>query len=341
MKINFILPFKRMSGGIRVVYIYANYLTKQGHDVCCYLPMLSYKGKGQSLPFRIKASISNTIKKENWFECHFPVKVVPVIKDQFVRDADVVIATAWQTAYDVKKLNNSKGRKYYFVQGYETFNGEKEQVEATYQLDIPIITISKALQKKIATFSEKVEVIYNGLFDEEYIVGEKQKTEKFTVILMYHEASYRRTEDALNVVKKVKEMYSDIHVIVYGRKITESFPKDYEVLENPERTVLISAYQKADVFLFTSVIEAWGLPIVEAMANKCAVIGRKIGALDELYDGKNALIIEDVEEMVEQVSFLHDNREKLRKIQNAGFQTVKQLNWENAGKRFENLILNK
>ena len=37
MKINFIIPFKRLSGGIRVVYIYANYLVSQGHDVCCCL----------------------------------------------------------------------------------------------------------------------------------------------------------------------------------------------------------------------------------------------------------------------------------------------------------------
>ena len=29
MRINFIIPFKRLSGGIRVVFLYANYLTEK------------------------------------------------------------------------------------------------------------------------------------------------------------------------------------------------------------------------------------------------------------------------------------------------------------------------
>ena len=33
MKINFVIPFKRLSGGIRVVFLYANYLVGKGHDV--------------------------------------------------------------------------------------------------------------------------------------------------------------------------------------------------------------------------------------------------------------------------------------------------------------------
>ena len=85
MKINFVIPFKRLSGGIRVVFLYANYLVGKGHDVVCYMPMVSYKGKDQSALFRLKASLSNTFKPEHWFDAKFKLKIVPVIKPKFIR----------------------------------------------------------------------------------------------------------------------------------------------------------------------------------------------------------------------------------------------------------------
>ena len=175
MKINFIIPFKRMSGGIRVIYIYANYLVSQGHDVCCYLPAISYPGKNQNLLYRVRASISNAFKPEKWFDYKFKVKVVPVINNIFIRDADVVIASSWQTAYDVEKLAKKKGRKFYFVQGLETYNGDEERVNDTFKLNMRIITISSQLKDYINNFNDKVNIIHNGLFDEEFIQGEKEK----------------------------------------------------------------------------------------------------------------------------------------------------------------------
>ena len=70
MRINFIIPFKRLSGGIRVVFLYANYLTEKGYDVVCYVPMVSYRGKNQNALFRFKASLSNTFKPEHWFNAN-------------------------------------------------------------------------------------------------------------------------------------------------------------------------------------------------------------------------------------------------------------------------------
>lgn len=337
MKINFILPFKRMSGGIRVVYIYASYLAGRGHDVCCYLPMVSYKGKNQSIAFRIKASISNTIKKEKWFSCDFPVKAVPLILPVFIRDADVTIATAWQTAYDVAKLPDCKGRKFYFVQDYEIFNGTKVEVEGTYQLGIPMITISKVLKHRLNCFSPDVQVVYNGLFDWEYIDGEKTKREKPGIMLMYHEAKHKGTEEGLKVIHELEQRGLQFQVIIFGRKINQSFPKEYKVYENPDRKQLIRLYQESDIYLFTSSIEAWGLPIVEAMANRCAVVGRKLGALDELYNEENSVIVSDCEEMLCAVMALLQDSERLGMIQNAAYETAKGLNWKKSAFRFEQI----
>lgn len=327
-----------MSGGIRVVYIYANALVKRGHDVCCYLPMVSYRGKDQSLAFRIKASISNTIKKENWFSCRFPVKVVPLITPCWIRNADVTIATAWQTAYDVAGLPACKGRKFYFVQDYEIFNGTAEEVEGSYGLGIPMITISRRLEKRLRCFSSQVQVVYNGLFEWEYMKTKKVRGDKPGILLMYHEAEHKGTEEGLKVIQELECQGLEYRVALFGRKISRTFPETYKVYENPERKQLIRLYQESDIYLFTSSIEAWGLPVVEAMANRCAVVGRKLGALDELYNGENAVIVKNCEEMLTAVIQLLQDSERLDAIQSAAYKTARQLNWNRSALRFEKMI---
>lgn len=93
-------------------------------------------------------------------------------------------------------------------------------------------------------------------------------------------------------------------------------------------------YRNADVYLFTSHREAWGLPVVEAMANKCAVIGRRIGALAELGTSKNSMLVADNKEMYQSLLKLYNNRQLLREIQNNGYESVQYLSWNNSCEKF-------
>ena len=40
---------------------------------------------------------------------------MPIIKDIFIKDADIVIANHWQTVKSVHKLNKTKGIKFNFI----------------------------------------------------------------------------------------------------------------------------------------------------------------------------------------------------------------------------------
>lgn len=334
MKINFIIPFKRLSGGIRVVYIYANYLVSQGHDVCCYLPAISYKGKNQSVSLRVRASISNTLKKEKWFDCKFPVKVVPKINDIFVRDADITIATAWQTAYDVALLSEKKGKKVYFIQGYETFNGSKENVEGTYKLGLHTIVVSKKLKELLSKFTDDVTLINNGISENEFISGNKPIHSNFNILLMYNEAPFKGSEEGVEIIRKLQKKYPNVRGMVFGRSVPQKLKEDFLWKELPNRKDLLNMYREADVYLFTSHREAWGLPVVESMANKCAVIGRKIGALAEIGTSKNSMVVANNEEMYQAVLNLYNDCNLLSSIQDNGYKSVQYLSWDNSCEKF-------
>ena len=338
MRVNFIIPNRRLTGGLRVNYIYANYLANKGHDVCFYLPAFTYYTKEIGIPLWIKSSFGNMIKKERWFDCHFPVRVVPSISDQFIRDADAVIASSWQTAVDVDRLNIRKGRKYYFIQGDETFYEDKETVLNTYGLDLRIITITSHLKEKILPYNHDVHVVYNGLDDSEFLYTEKKRNNELCVMVLFHEAPYKGTEEALSIIEEAFNRGLNITPIIYGRRITKKFPENYIVAENPKREDLIKLFRHADIYLFTSFLDAWGLPVVEAMSNKCAVIGRNIGALEELYNGNNAVIASEKDEFIEAIQYLNNNRDRLYSIQDEGYKTVQGLSWEKSAQTFEKII---
>lgn len=86
--------------------------------------------------------IQNAIRKtpQPPFEAQSRIIKIPALHPRFaevieksIPDADVVFATAWETAYTVSRLHEKKGRKYYFVQNYEiwdTWNDEDCWTEA-------------------------------------------------------------------------------------------------------------------------------------------------------------------------------------------------------------------
>lgn len=342
MKINLIVPFKRLSGGIRVAFLYANYLSLQGNDVVCYMPMISYKGRNQTNLFRIKASISNTFKPERWFDRKFNLKAVPAIKSLFIRDADVTIATSWQTAYDVDALTNDKGKKVYFVQDYEIFNGDEIEVDGSYQLGLHTITITKQLADFLdSRFHVKAKVIYNGIDNDEFITGDKTVNSSPVLMMMYHEAEHKGTKQGLEIVKQLKLQYPELQLNLFGRRKAEGIPSYANFIESPSRSKLIEMYRSSDIYLFTSKIEAWGLPVLEAMANKCAVIGFRVGALAEIANNDNCIVVEEFnfEALKVETEKLFKDNNRLRQIQNNGFSTASKFRWEESYVQFENILI--
>lgn len=345
MKINFIIPFTGLTGGLRVVFLYSNYLIEQGHDVICYVPMKSYKFNYSKLK-TIKASIGNTFKRGSrveWFECNFKIKLVPVIRDRFIRKADISIATAWPTAMDVYKLSKERGEKVYFIQDYEIWSGKKVDVDKSYRLPINRVVITKWLHNILKErFNADSEIIFNGLDSREFICGEKTTKVKKTILMLYNESPNKGTKEGINILKKIYNKY-DTRVILFGYKKGSDIPKEFEFYTNPSREFLIKLYQESDIYVFPSKNESWGLPVMEAMANKCAVVGNNIGCLAEIgIDNENALIVDnlDYDLMLSKIELLIENESELKRIQNNGYVLAKKFEWSKSFKLFEEYLFN-
>jgi glycosyltransferase involved in cell wall biosynthesis len=87
-------------------------------------------------------------------------------------------------------------------------------------------------------------------------------------------------------------------------------------------------YQAADIFLYPSLYEGFGLPPVEAMACGCPVICSARGALGEVV-GEAAAIVEpeDVGSMAREMRIVATDADRAEQLRSAGFLQARRFDW--------------
>lgn len=347
MKINFILPGIGQSGGIRVALMYANALVDRGHDVLCYYPLTGiYVGWKKILfPKAILRQMRDAYNADSWIDKKFAVKSPMVINNLTVRDADVTIATYWLTAYWVNRLSSTKGRKVYFVQGYEVWGNALNQTlgrrSYTLKMDKVIAVSSNLARRLYEEFGINAEVVCNGISEKELGVPFK-KGKIVSIGIPYREGTLKNIRTALEVFKALNSN-NGVKWKTFGFNKPNDWLDDIEFLENPSREQLQQFYKTTDIFYVPSLYEGWGLPAVEAMAHGCVVLAHNSGAIAEFgRDQENCIVLQnpkDPAEAEEKISELIVNTEKRKKIGLAAWKTVVEgYTFEAASKKFEEAL---
>lgn len=104
-----------------------------------------------------------------------------------------------------------------------------------------------------------------------------------------------------------------------------------------EKSCLLSA---AEIFIFPSLYEGFGFPILESMAAGTPVITTNTSSMPEV-GGKAALYIEkgNIEQLVYYMDFLLDSDTEKKNMINMGLEQCKKFNWENTAIETEKLYV--
>ena len=269
---------------------------------------------------------------------------MPIISDEYIRDADISIAGAWPIAYDIYNLNHNKGDKYYFIQHYEIWSGKKEDVDGSYILPLKQIVIANWLKELMKNdFNNgNAQIAYNGIDFDEFNNNNKRFNNK-TVSMMYHSLEWKGYKEGLKVFQIVKAKLPDLKLILFGMEKGEDIPDYAQFHFNPSMEELKQIYCKSDVFIFPSKFEGWGLTPLEAMACKCAVVGTTVGAISEIgVDGENVLTCEpgDVEGLAKNLYKILTDENLLKEISINGYNTALNFSWDKSVERFEAILIN-
>lgn len=351
MKITFITPPLNMSGGAKVICIYAEELQRLGHRVTIVSP--------PSVKLALKNRILSLLRGGGWpteaKSAHLDGKNIDYrvindhrrVVDGDVPDADCVIATWWETAEWVAELSPSKGRKIYFIQGHEVFEHLPARSRDTYRLPLHKIVIAKWLKDLMAKeYGDKnVDLVPNSVDRSQFYASDRAKQEFPTVGLIYSSVSVKGVDVAIKALKALQIKMPNMRIISFGneRPIPRlMLPRNTQFHFSPNQNMIRELYSQCDVWLAASRSEGFNLPALEAMACGTPVVSTRTGwPAEGIVDNVNGILVD-----VDDVEALAEALEKVLSLRNEEWQrmagnarvTMASPSWGESAKMFERFL---
>ncbi len=175
-----------------------------------------------------------------------------------------------------------------------------------------VISISEATKRDILTFyninPEKIQVVYqsyNPIFNQKFSDEQKAKVrQKYGLPNDYilYVGTIEKRKNLLSLLKAVEIARLDIPVVAVGRFRSDYKPQILEFLSkspvsgqvyfvhNVEFSDLPAIYQSALVFVYPSIYEGFGIPVIEAQQSGVPVITSNVSSLPEAAGPHSVLV---------------------------------------------------
>ena len=337
MKITVLCPHLRIAGGVRAILTHADRLTARGYEVTLVVPARHgvtawWRNRFARAPDWMPGLRARVEWVGDWTRARLP-------------DGDAVVATAWQSAEPVADAPARCGKKFYFIQHYESlYHGAPARVDATYRLPLTKIVISTWLAEIMATrFDSEAPVIVtpvdSALF---HPVPAEEPDGRLRVLMLHHEYEWKGVSDGIEAFTRVKARHPELALVGFGTKSPRD-PRPYdEFFENLPQERLAWLYSRCPIYCCPSWDEGLGMPPMEAMACGAALCTYDNGGCrDYAMDGSTAFLAarRDVEGLTRALGRLVEDRELRERIARQGRELiVTRFDWERATARLEALL---
>jgi glycosyltransferase involved in cell wall biosynthesis len=355
MRITFVQPRLDLSGGARVIALYSQALATMGHRVCVVA--------ARPAPERFSATVKRWLRGEfqggppsgseqhrgagvdiRILESHRP------ITDADVPDADVVIATWWETAEWVAGFRPCKGAKVYFIQHHEVFDYlPVARAQATYRMPMHKIVIARWLQDVMATEygDPTVDLVPNSVDRSQFFAPARSRQANPTVGFLYSAAPFKGLDITLGAVDLVLNRMPDLRVITFGLRDPSRqlpLPRGAEFHRSPPQDRIRELYSRCDAWITASRSEGFNLPALEAMACRTPIVATRAGwPAEAVKTGSNGVLV-DVDDVAGVASgaewILSRSPEEWRALSDGAYATSQRGSWEKSAVAFEAALKN-
>lgn len=280
-----------------------------------------YHGLSNELPFNIKNFKGKKIVTiHDLIFLRYP-KLYPFLdgkiynkKFRHACDAsDVIIAISEETKCDIEK--------YYFI--------PENKIKVIYQ-SCDELYYQQPSEEQIQQVIAKHQLPDNFLL---YVGTIEERKNLLTLI-----KSLKQVKDIpLVVVGKKKSYFNSVMDFIHKNKIENRVL----FLEDVNNTDLPVLYRLATVFIFPSVFEGFGIPIIEALTSKTPVITSKGGCFPEA-GGPDSIYINpnDENELTEKINLLLNSESTRKQMAEKGVEYAQKFHPENITKQLISLYKN-
>lgn len=272
MRITFLLPGDNLTGGTRVVATYARLLQQRGHtvEVVCGAPAPVTLRDGLRMLYRRRWAL---LRQRLWprpghvAQSGVPFRVLNRVGpacDADVPDADLVIATWWETAVWMDRMAAAKGAKVHLIQGYEVWGGDavRHQVHAALRLPNRKLTISAGLRDEIqrAVGPLPMQVVPNAVDLKLFDAPPRQRHQPPTVGFIYAHTHIKGVDRVIRAVALARQRVPELRLVAFGAVPPSPelpLPPGTVFTLRPAQDQIPSLYAQADAWLFPSRQDRW------------------------------------------------------------------------------------
>lgn len=200
-----------------------------------------------------------------------------------------------------------------------------------------VIAISKQTKRDIIDFlqisEDKIRVVYQGChqaFKEEFTAEYLEEIRRKYALPKRFLLNVGTVEERKNLLSVVKALAgTGIPLVVVGKKTAYARKIEQEATQNCVKIQFLQGvsmqelaglYRLADVFIYPSLFEGFGIPVIESLFSKTPVITSNQSSLPEA-GGEFALYIhpKDVEDIRAKIMFLWENEPERKRRAEGGY----------------------
>lgn len=324
---------------------------------------------GSSL--RQKKKLSNIARKLTSYSDKAVFKVLPIPQtigeilwnrlhilniEKLIGKIDILHTSDWieppSKAFKVTTIHDLVVYKHPELSNTKIVNNQKKKLSWVKKETDVVIADSYATRQDIIDILridiKKIRVVYPGVSSifqpqkEEKVFKIRKKyglSKDYLLTIGTHEPrkNFQKTLKAFQKFRShflVSSKKNEIELVLAGRKGWGGklvIPENVRYLGFIKKEDLPSLYSGAIMFVYPSLYEGFGLPVVEAMACGCPVISSLSGSLSEIIEGC-ALIVdpENEKEIAISMSKLFIDRKLRDELSEKGIKNSKRFTWEKA-----------
>lgn len=337
LNIGYILPHKKLTGGLKLLLEQMRQLKQRGHNI-----IVLFRGnKGES----VIPEWSNLIVDK---EILVPINQSYV---NYIQGCDIVVAGWFE---QLPELAQSKVPVLYLEQGHEFLFGEfvntanylkiRQYLRHCYSQPCAIAAVSPLISKLLyVRYNRNAPVLTNGI-DTDFYHPAEPPNDNIILLVGNPNLRFKGFDVALRALENlwragyrfkvnwISQVYPQIHGEI-------SYPINFNIMPSQEELALF--YRKADVFLFTSWYEGFGMPPLEAMASGVPVVATQCGGI-EVYaqPGFNSLLADpgDNQSLAGALAYLLEDEQARKLLSIRGRKTALQFQWSNVIQQLEGYL---
>lgn len=218
-----------------------------------------------------------------------------------------------------------------------------------------VITVSeyskKTIEDRFSQAKGKVTVIENGINRDHFYPRPDEEMEE--IALLYNlEKPFAISVGTLDPRKNIEGVIKAWHALpenirremdlvilggqadIFSINLNFKFDSSVRFLGYVDHQHLPQLYSKSEFFVYPSLFEGFGLPVLEAMACRIPVITSNTTSLNELANG-NALMVDpgNTEEIAEAMLTLIESDELCTRLSESGFEHAQSYSWEKTARQ--------